>query len=564
MKHILPLLLCLVLLLGGCSQTLPQNEDVQSTTGAADEKLSLLPKPFDFSKRPGGTDPSTQGSQGTPSVNVKVSTDYSHYTAYAPTEAPLPVERLREDWISELEASENYGRIYPFAGNTLYSSLEEDRYFNGFLYGMIDETGRVIADATYSEIELLTESLSYDLEEASVQKKVLPMWVLSRTFLVEESTGETICALASLDGSFVTECKYSYVSGSSDGYVLAAEELPDGSHRFDLFDMEGKLVCRSEDFACMQKSDVFLRWPEYSEGMLLFRDRQNDIKTDFYFTNLSGDQLLGPFSSARSFSEGYALVSYSEDSDFFFIDKHGNALNNMYFSYAEDFYDGVALCHPTDRTGTVLLNNKGKILLERPTEWDIYRTAYGLHDYSNNKYNTYDTQGKPIYEEDIPVDWIELGNGYFAMDTQIIHYRTEASFDFSQSHPDGYVRSGYPYGLPYFAIVSWSYENRINHCCLLNDDLQVIEERLELGTNGYLDFQRDLLTGKSYLWINTKDCSLLYGADSSAPLRVEKRGVERIRIYGGRILFLGQDHCAYYDLDGNLLFCYSTTGLSDD
>ena len=564
MKRTFLLLLCLVLLLSGCSlniETQPPTDSV-ATMDVSGEAISLLPQPFDFTQEPTSHHQSPIFQLQPPSpTNITVTTDYSHYAPKKEETTPIP--RLRQEWIADLEASEDYGHIYPYAGLALYSSLEEDRYLQGYLYGMIDEQGRIVADATYEDIDLLEEDIADEMAMLYMPVRRMPIWVLKRSFRVEEWVGESLYAIATLDGSFVTECKYSYVHGSPDGYVLAVEKKQDGSHRFDLFDLEGTVICRSEDLPILQNSGFHLRHPDFSCGMFLFQDQHPNGERDYYYTDLSGQRLLGPYTSAGLFYDGCAMVSQNE-SNYYLMDSRGRSLTDMRFSYSYPFHDGAAIARLADEESFVLVNTKGKVLLKVSSEGALDQSPHGFYYLSDRECTYYDSQGKMLYGGPVSSEWRELGNVLFSEGSKIFNIVTGETLDLSERYPHGYVIPGYSFGHPYLFLEEHDYDSGIHRCCILNEDLQIVEDNIDLGYEGYVAFCNERLSRKPYLLVSTPEKILLYNGESPAPLVLEEGSNSNIRIYGDRILCMSGSFCSYYDLSGNLLFRISTSGVGED
>ncbi len=259
---------------------------------------------------------------GTTAGGVTVHTDYSHYTPY---EAPQSVGgRLTEEWIPDLMPSDNYGMLYPFAGSLLYSNYYYGYGYAGLagaMYGLFDESGRVVADPTYTEIEQL---VCYDYSSFTTTWTRLPMLRLARSGEVTRVEyddwsyldGGNVYALATLDGSFVTDCVYGFVKGLKCG-VLAMESYNEPS--FTLYGLDGSVLLTERDLSFAE------RVREYGYGSMLYGDGLLTIGLDdgFYYMDLTGSLKLGPYQSAEPFSDGRAVVSL-EEGRYGVIDTEGN------------------------------------------------------------------------------------------------------------------------------------------------------------------------------------------------------------------------------------------------
>ena len=187
MKRLLCLLLTAALLLGGCA-------------------LTDTPEPSETEAPTQSTEAPTEPHYATTAGGITVKSDYSAYTARVAPEAKYT--RLSEGPLPELLPSEDYGAIYPYIGSELYST--EYDFSAGYLYGMVDENGRILTDPVYTNAALLSD---YGVYRSS------PFWLLERVGEVYTNeygyeTADRFYALASLDGSFVTDCIYTSATGN--------------------------------------------------------------------------------------------------------------------------------------------------------------------------------------------------------------------------------------------------------------------------------------------------------------------------------------------------------------
>ncbi len=540
MKRVLLLLLTLLLLLSGCAVP-SENADFAAVP---DLTVTVKPTPFDFTRE-------TEPEQAVDIV-YKVATDYSQY---APKESATPLySRLREEWIEELEPSENYGTIYPFAGSAVYSSYG----ILGYQYGMIDESGRIIADPTYVDISLLRAGYLFDFSSTGY----LPMWVLERNAPTEEGYAQEVYALASLDGSFVSECKYSSVSGS-ENYAIATEQAADGSLRFDMYDLEGKLILRSEELPCLRGLELTWGQVYYSDGMFRFFCYSEDWDSSYYYTDLSGRTLLGPYDYGENFLDGYAMVQSGQER-YTLIDTRGNPLEGMEFSWAGHFQNGAAVVTLANNQHKLLISTTGEILMDFGTSDNSGYGSYSFQHAQGNSFTYYDAEGNVLYGGPVPNDWEELGGGMFEAGSELINIATGERFSLAAYPSDSYVVSFLDYGLPYFLIHWWDY-NGGNFYSVVSADFEVLVDEVRLGDSGYAYAATDYLSGRSFLHACGSTSYALYGEDASVPLLTLP--VERsthVALYNNRLMYVDEGFCAYYDLAGNLLFCYPLTSIGED
>lgn len=522
-------LVLLLSIFAGCSQqAAPTGSTEPSTAAPSTEPASTQPPELE-----------------TPEFSVK--TDYSQYVSAG---SASKFSRLQADWIPDLVASEDYGKIYPFVGNLFYLIYEwgPDEY-PSYRYGMIDENGRIVADATYDEITPVGIPGFNEYGEY-FDGGSMPLWQLMR---VEQggdlSDSKKRYAFAALDGSFVTECKYSHIEGSRDGYVLAAEERSKGRIRFDLFDMEGNLVSRSEQLPVIEREGLKLLSACYSEDRFLLACRgKEEGSVIYYYTDEDGTKLMGPYDGASPFWDGYAVVMRYGNQGYAFIDKAGEItldLAGYDFHYS---YSGVYIAE-NEEGHKMAIDHRGKVIYSAnvgPNDSIYY--SYGLICHSADGKNTYyDMDGNLLYGEDVLTSWNYLGGGLFDTGKELINKNTGKSYK-----PEKYINStnsGLLYGLDYVVCESRAHRS----CIILNSSLELLAEHDKLN---YSQFAKDPLSGKRYLIVETANANWLYGEDPTAPIRLPAGDDVWLTVYGDRVRCQSHDLCAYYSLTGELLFSY--------
>ncbi len=80
---------------------------------------------------------------------------------------------------------------------------------------------------------------------------------------------------------------------------------------------------------------------EYKEGLAVVVEN----RLYGYANEDMGLQIPYMFDEASNFHEGFAVVSTEDRDGFDYIDIHGNFITDQNFTYASDFYDGIAVVH---------------------------------------------------------------------------------------------------------------------------------------------------------------------------------------------------------------------------
>lgn len=556
MKRLLCLLLTAVLLLGGCALTdTPEPSETEAPTQATQASTEAPAEPH-YTTTAGG---------------ITVKSDYSAYTARVAPEAKYT--RLSEGPLPELLPSEDYGAIYPYIGSELYSS--EYDFSAGYLYGMVDENGRILTDPVYTSAALLSD---YGVYRSS------PFWLLERVGEVYTNeygyeTADRFYALAALDGSFVTDCIYTSATGSGD--VALATRQVDDETVLEVIDASGRLIYSSLEHPFEHPLYSYAYGSGYSDGILRLYAETGEYSSyeswdgeteyypiyGYYFADLDGNLLGGPYQSAGSFSSGYSAVELLSGS-FALIDREGAYLANTEFLYAGDFINGYACVDfAEDGEGPYcFINPDGEIVNELvctdpPNYFD---GAYHVYEYYYDYGTTvteyiYDYRGELLYCDAPAEDGWSTVNQY--IDALIL-------YDGNYNCRGGDLRNketGATYEIPEGYQLDYSFQSYVllnryddNYRCvsyvLLDKDLNEIS-----SGRGSLYQLNDSMTGTSYIAVNGSSLRL-YDMEMNELCVLPGISEWNQWIYGGRTMLLDDFSCSYYDLDGNLLFRY----LRDD
>lgn len=357
----------------------------------------------------------------TPNVTaggVTVATDYSAYTPYA---APAAIyTRLTDAPLPDLVPGDDYGWLCPFVGAPLYSNGEDGyAWVDGALYGLIDASGRIVADPTYTSVSRLT---SYS---ASGQRE-LDFWLLGRAGEVQEVEleggwsyfdGGECYALAALDGSFVTPCCYGYVIGLGD-WALCRTSWD--STEFTIYDASGRVVLTGRDV------DFLDRAPEY--GLSIFEGGCGravvELADGYYYMDQTGALVLGPYDTAQGFVYDRAAVGFADPGfgnygcRYGVIDLDGRwILEPAWTGISTDNDAGILamnsvehVCALFDRDGTELFHTTGDHMNRASFGFEVY-------DWSSGTTRYIDPSGAPLAAPPGTNWWPSGSAGYFARET---------------------------------------------------------------------------------------------------------------------------------------------------
>lgn len=495
--------------------------------------------------------PSAEASDG----SFKVHTDYTNYTPYSPPEAKYT--RLKEEWIENLAPRRDYGTLYPFAGTPLYTSYNEGySYQSGALYGLFDANGRIVADPTYAEITRLSY---YDYSTS--ESMVCPFLLLTRSVFtgkVENEYGEyynggSVYAIASLDGSFVTECKYGYVRGFADG-VLCATSYE--SQSFILYDNYGNVLMTEKDIPF---DDYWCGSISYDEGIISMNSSTSYDNCTYYYLDLDGNILHGPYAGLTPYSCGTAVVCFCGEEGEVIIDRAGKRTSPYNYSYLSSKGNGLYVLYD-DNGICSLIDAKGNIIFDAGTN-TLFETPYG---YCGWKYTDtsslcyfFDKQGNLLLDS-TEIEWADV------YDTPLASHQTDNGVEvINVETGERIFIPGADYVGPLYTdaligepaktitlVAAVDFES--GKTLLINyTPTKVFEHSVE-----YTQVIVDELIGEEYLHLD----GMLYDKE----LNPIGRFPAIDRIYGGMIMCDDTTGCVCTDMQGNIIFRYNYLMESGD
>ncbi len=223
------------------------------------------------------------------SAGYLVETDWAALSFEATPEAKYT--RLSEDFIDGLAPQDDYGALYPFVGvnNYFHSQVSP-------VYGLFDESGRIVCDAVYSSVE------SCRWYDGGFPRSV-PMLQLGRTV-----DGVTEYTLATPDGSFVSPESYRFVKIFDFGVLCARDHE---STEFHVYDFEGNVLLTEADLKLGTRTlgsvaDII----GGSDGGILIRlTEEGKEEATVWLFNSKGERLGGGWKDARYVTEGFIEIT---------------------------------------------------------------------------------------------------------------------------------------------------------------------------------------------------------------------------------------------------------------
>lgn len=551
MKKALPLLLCLALLLSACTVIqLPPAASAGTTPAAVPSQTAAAETPAPESTDPAPvTEPAPPLFSGTVTAGgFRVHTDTSGYRPYA---APESLFTLPEGGTTEVFVpSADYGAVYPYACGRLVVSWGDGGFTedNGYLYGMIDASGRILTNGIYVSVALM--------QVVNAERSVtLPFWMtVSATELSEKEDTwygrAQNYGVISMDGSFALPCEYASVVPMEDSFLCARSiQEPD----FTVYDLNGTPRFTGEDVYSGTQTRYW--WVDYGEDLYVIGIFPDEDTSYYWYCRKDGTKVLGPYADAAPFCDGLACVS-PEGSYYGYIDKEGNWIIDAQYRSLVSFHHGRAAQRSWDNR-SVLLDKAGRQLLESEERGYLYRAdddCYACYNPSTESVSFYDQDGALLQHTPGSSDSLLNKTTYVSRsDRQCRLYRLSGEqlvldlVDYIKEGStlvDGKVVDGY------LCRFYGDMENPASLRIVTPD----LSECL-FSDAGNPDNSRDLtdeITGEQ--WVGAGDGSFrIINRETQASILIPTH-VETARVFNGRLFVVTANACAYYDSTGKLLF----------
>lgn len=558
MKRRLCKILCMalaLLLLAGC--TAPA-APVQ--TELTDEPASPAELPA-TSETPAPTEPApTEPAATDPPSVQQIITDYSAYTPKPAME--MKFTRLQEDWIPALIPGD-YGAIYPFVGGTLYENGSIGyAYHAADYYGFVTADGMIVCDPVYTGVSRLSIWDSwYDKRTPS------PLWLIEKTTELHEEhyedyswmTGESRYAVAAADGSFITDFKYSNVTGFDGGFI---GEISWNPTSFEVCDLEGNVLftSRAVPWSVSQGGYYSIY---YSEGYFTVFGDSADCLLD-----RSGRVVLGPYPIVRNVCEG--LVGVSKDGEHCgYMRPDGTWAIEPKYSTIDNFRYGYAQVR-LDNGRTTVVDHEGTEYL---SFFDVYLEPFGdagclVTDYAGSS-EIFSLDGMQLYKNVYAQRWSILSEDLLYAQTypgiKIFRVSTGETLELPGME---YLTSYYGTLLNYngqtcYGACSWNYNDDGSYevnSVLFTPELEILAELDGVDLSTIADDETATLLPCLY---RQDSNTVIYQWADGAPAGTFASSVN-VRFVGDYMLYANDACSVMINRSGEILFCYPLLSRFED
>ena len=489
----------------------------------------------------------------------EVKVDFSQYEKQEARTALYT--RLSPEPLRELVPSEDYGAIYPFVGGqrTYLYSAYGTAGAKQKLYGFVDATGRILVDPVYTSAELLRTD----------DGTALPYWHIGKTIYSEEAKDSyMLCALASLDGSFVSPFTYSWFHAYEE-YIIAT--LPT-ENRYHILDHDLNILLDTKDLS----SELIYTINYCGEG--LFAVSQDCPATGafcLHYVDVSGNVLPGHFQTAHAFTDGWAAVHLDRDT-WTYIDPTGKEMG-QYFTECTPFQKGYALVKTGNTSHVIRPDGTVVLTIDPLPRWsELTVTSHGLYIYplGDDPHFYYSFEGELLYETP-HADWLPEELIYADYSDLSAPYLYDISQDRKIPLPpmeDGHRLELYTYGDPDAPVIvvrdrNYATWEAIDSYYSTDYKLQWVSEPYRNGppVTAYLVTEQVGKEAVSYPVLPSEDGLTLYGTTDPTLETYPLRDFTHGRIYDSGYLSI-TDHFStrMYDKDGTLIFSYPFAATMED
>ena len=492
----------------------------------------------------------------------QVYTDPSQYTPYVPLQAKYtrPTGELPE--LPEPDTAE--GGVYPYIAAKLFGGSGGYTWDAGNIYGLMDGTGTLLTEAIYTEVSVLSSGYEY-YKPSYVQSVTAPVWRVGRMtevrreyYQVDEEeysylNGNMVYGIVAMDGSFVLPCEFRGVSFKEDRlFCYRSWETPAD---LEIYDLSGNLLMTGDRLIPWETSGYTV---EYGNGLyLIYCNFGQDREDEYWFADEEGNLVLGPYRSARTFSEGLGCVS-EDGTRYGYIDKSGNWVIDPVYSGMFGFYGGLTIQYRSGNDhlvlrsdGTELVSAAGNYYFEF-VDCGIMKTNYS----SSGTKEFYDYDGNLLFSG--YGDWYCLDSDviYRVKDNVLTLRRFDGEGDDLVIRGPSYVyKAKWPVdGQLTEGFIAASYDER--RCWFIRKDLSGSEEISNNDRTYYYNLYltvNDSMTGKRYEAVCLNNVWQIYGEDGAF---LTTTAADAPVILGGLVRELTDTACIYRTLSGEIVFCW--------
>lgn len=539
MKRMVALLLAV--LLTGCT--------VQpAATVPATEPTPTVQPPREYSVTAGG---------------ISVRTDYSAYTTEKQTVTPN-FTRLTDAPMPDLTARDDYGALYPFLAEAKRGDYDD----NGS-YAFADVQGRVVTDAVYGDVRQLRNA-----------DRTQGVWLYRKPQTQEGEIPRY--GFATLDGSFVTDCRYWRVCAGRRFLmcIYPADALLSGATRFDVYDYGGKLLTTSDklpyadrlstqptEFGCAgDYLAVALRDGEYDD----FNVWNEYPFPQRYLADPDGTLCHGPYYHVTEGAGGFLAVdsAYPETFGAVLRPDGSNLFGRKFYEVSVDAADRFTVKDGEFDDKRVLDAAGNEIFSVSDDTLFWVEGYYATQNSDDGGPLPYDRDGNPMPEVR-EQGWFNVSGTplFFFSETGVAKLRNVATDEEITVNvgDSGYVtHHSYRCTAPFpYVFVTVGGERDFRY---YQRNVVLYDERLQpvLRFRGFSHMVCDSADETPYLVVHADGKQTLYDAALKPIAALPEGRSGSFAVYGG-IITCCNDRASYiYDSEGNELLCYPLYGLLDD
>ena len=544
MKKLIICLLCLMLLLSACGSVTESPEPSETPEATPAEPEQAAPAEPEPEAEPVHENVLPSG--------IVVKTDYSKLTGYDAGEAIYT--RVFEEYTDELIPSGDYGMLYPFIGAELFSDYGDGySWMSGRLYGLCDDFGRIVVDPVYCSVEQVYDYAEYSYYPYYYLTKHNPDYVVSE---YEYDPDSQLVRVAALDGSWICENDYRYIS-YNDGYFVCER---DGV--YDILDGAGQIISRSEEFPIANEGmSGKVSGITVTDGKLCLTVNEN--YSEWYYTDLYGNMLFGPYSQACEFSCGLASASPAGSELYGYIDTEGSWAIEPQFEYAGSFVDGLASVTYPGGAGAIIDTTGMQYFYSDSGSYSVEQKWIRLWYY--DEYGNYVTEIYDLSFDPFPVlctgETALNGDIYYAGDDTGAYLLNSVTGEKLFYEGASYVSPLYVDMMDISDLMMISYHSEDGEHYINTGTIYSAKhgEVMTYGENESVSGMHDPVTDSYYIRkYASADGSNYFSEcvydDSGARLGVNCDSV--YEVINGRFLVTDGFYTGYQDADGNWLFRY--------
>ena len=206
---------------------------------------------------------------------------------------------------------DDYGEIIPFVGGRKKFLVDEDSVYHHEynLFGFCTLDGRIVMDVNpeFESLELneTDDGFGYYTVYRATPEDVASYY--SSASLVIPKDGSWMISHNNIRSVCADNGVIAVITGSTPETVIY------------FYDYNGKLINKIEEYA------VFLN---YAEGLALVGDFDNEYERKYFFINIDGERVIGPFKESYPFNGCGVTYLTDLDGETYLVDKTGKRLTD--------------------------------------------------------------------------------------------------------------------------------------------------------------------------------------------------------------------------------------------